>query len=629
MSRLDDHVAAVQNKLALMQFIIALAWSSAIFVAVIWLAVLLDRIFLLHLPRPSIWFYAGAAAAVIASLIYAIANRPDEQRAAAAIDQKLGLKEKISTALFIRKNKDPFAQAALHDAEDTARSVSVNLGQHFPLSFPKPAYITIALLIAAGLSYWLIDPMSLFDRHEKQQRQMAEQTKIDSARKSVEKALATVEAMPKTSANDEAIRLAKSDLQSVLNQPITDPNKANRTAVKAMQDVALALKDQIKTSAKYAEAQNQMKMMKSMQPPAPGQGPVSDAHRAIAKGDFTDAIDELNKVAENFDKMDKSQQQKAAEQMKQMAQQLSQMANNPQQQQKLQQQMQQMGMNQQQAQQAQQLMQQAAQGDKQAQQQLQQMAQQMAKQMNQGNGPTQQQQQQMQQMMQQMQAQANTQQQAAQMAQAAQQMAQAMQQAQQSKQAQQGQQQPGQMQNQQMAQSMNQMRQQLQQMQAAAQDAQEIAAAQNAAQNAQADAQQGMGDGNQPGQNPGQQGNGQWANNQNIQGNGNQGKWNGQANPAGANPGGQGAGDRTYKQQAPYTVKPEISPSQDDEKGKILASNYIKDNKPNKGTSTETLKEVAQSAEKEQTDEIDQERVSRQAQKAVKQYFGSMEEENK
>src|SRR5450432_2848839 len=188
MSRLDDHVAAVQNKLAMQQFIIALAWSSVIFVAALWLAVLLDRIFLLHLPKPTIWLYASAAAAIIASIVYAISKRPDAQNAATAIDRKLGLKEKISTALFIRRNDDPFAQAALRDAEETAQMLRINLRQHFPLSFPRPAYITFALLIAVGLSYWLIDPLDLFDRREKQHQQAEQQAKVEAAKKTVQNA---------------------------------------------------------------------------------------------------------------------------------------------------------------------------------------------------------------------------------------------------------------------------------------------------------------------------------------------------------------------------------------------------------------------------------------------------------
>ncbi|WP_428940797.1 hypothetical protein [Fontivita pretiosa] len=627
MSRLDDHVSAVRNKLALARFVQALAWGSLVWSSAALLGVLVDRVFLVHPPRPQLWLWMGGALTMVSAVAYALYRRPGAREAAVAIDQKLGLKEKISTALYVRHAEhDPFARAAVLDAEHTAQQVVINLRQHFPMSFPRPAYATIVVALAAVMAYFLIDPMRLFGREEKLRQQVAQQQKVEAARKTLEKALATVDAMPRIAQNEQTIRLARAEIQAMLAQPITDPAKATRTAVKALQDVNEALKQQVKSSAKYAQAQNEMKLLKSMQVPIEGQGPIADAHRAIAKGEFTAAIDELSKAIENFEKMDKQQQKQAAEQMQQLAQQLNQMANNPAQQQKLQQQLQQLGMNQQQAQQAQQLMQQAAQGDQQAMQQLQQMAQQMMQQMNNGQGPNPQQQQAIQQMMQQMQAQMNAQQQAAQMAQAAQQLAQAMQQAQQAQQGQQGQQnQPQQQgqQNQQMAQAMAQMQQQLQQMQAAAQDAQQIAAAQAACQAAQADAQNAMN-----GNNPGGQGDGggQWNANANLAGNNQQ---QGQLQPgfAGPNPGGIGAGDRTYKSAAPFGVKPEISPSQDDEKGKLLASSFIKDNKPFKGASIETLKQVAESALKEQTDEVEQERISRQAQRAVREYFNSMEKE--
>jgi hypothetical protein len=633
MSRLDEHVGAVRNRIALQSFVFALAWAGVVVASLALLGVLIDRILGWHPPRPEIWLYALGAAGLLGAVAYALHRRPDARAAAIPIDQKLGLKEKISTALYIRDSKDPFARAAVVDAEQAARNVAVNLGEHFPLVFPKPAYASIGLAVLAFLSYKTIDPMDLFGHQAAVQQQVDQQAKADDARKVVEKALMTVATIPPAAADAEVLKQAKANLQAMLDHPISDPNKAKRTAVQALQDLNESIKNRVKESAKYAEAQNQAKMFRSMQKPVEGQGPVSDAHRAIAEGKFTEAIDDLSKAIENFDKMDKEQQDKVAQQMQNMAQQLQQMANNKAEQQKMEQQLQQLGMNQQQAQQAQQLMQQAANGDKQAQQQLQQMAQQVQQQMNQGQGPNpqqQQQMQQMQQMMNQMQAQANAQAQAQQMAQAAQQMAQAMQQAakqQGQQQAQQQGQQPGQQQNQQMAQAMGQMQQQLQNMQAAAQDAQQIAAAQAAAQQAQQAAQQAMGGNGQPG---GQQGNGNgaWAGNGDIAGQNNPNqRFNGRGAPAGANNGGVGAGDRTYKSPAPFAVKPEVDPSQDDEKGRILASNFIKDKNNPKGVSTESIREVTKAAVAEQTDEIDQERISRQAQKAVKEYFSALSDE--
>lgn len=628
MSRLDQHVSAVRNRLALQLFISALARLSVAYAAVIWIAVLMDRIFVLSLPRPMVWFYSGLGAIVAMAVAYAIYRRPSARAAAVPIDQKLGLKEKISTALFIRPSNDPFALAAVQDAEQSAQQVVLKLNEHFPLGFPKPVFATCAIALAAVISYKAIHPDQLFGRAEKKAQVAIQQEKVERATASVKQAMAKVEAMPVTADTKTAIELAKAELATTLGKAAADPEKAARTAHRTMQDLNDALSDQIKNNAKYAQAQNEMKMMRSMQKPAEGQGPVADAHRAISEGKFTEALDDLQDAVDKFDKMDKEEQKKAAEQMKQLAQQLQQMANNPAEQKKMEQQLQQMGMNQQQAQQAMQQMQQAAQGDKQAQQELQKMANQAMQQA--GLNP--QQQQQMQQQLQQMQAQANAQQQAQQMQQAAQQMAQAMQQsaqqqggpqqqANQQGQPQQGQAQAQQQQGQQgqgMQQAMAGMQQTLQQMQAAAQDAQQIAAAQQAAAQGQANAQQAMngaqgGDkANMQGNKPGQNGNGQWNNNNNRNFNGPN---NGMAG------GGVGEGDRSQKAQAPYASKPEVDPSQDNESGRIIATNFIKDNNPLKGKSSETLKEITEKAQNEQTDEIDIERVGRQAQNAVKEYF--------
>ncbi len=180
-----------------------------------------------------------------------------------------------------------------------------------------------------------------------------------------------------------------------------------------------------------------------------------------------------------------------------------------------------------------------------------------------------------------------------------------------------------------MQQAMAQMQQQLQQMQAVQGDAQQVQAAQQAmARAAQQAAGNLNGNGNQQGQGQNDQ-QGVWQGGD-VAANGkdqNQ-PWQGQAAPAGANQGGQGAGDRTYKAQAPYQVQQEISQSQDIETGAILANTLVKD-KSIKGESRAKLSEVAAAALSEQTDEVDQERISRQAQKVVKGYFETIQEEAK
>jgi len=76
-------------------------------------------------------------------------------------------------------------------------------------------------------------------------------------------------------------------------------------------------------------------------------------------------------------------------------------------------------------------------------------------------------------------------------------------------------------------------------------------------------------------------------------------------------------------------VKTEISESQTNDAGKDLASTFMKDPKGIKGESKQEFREVIEAQQADATDEVDQERITRGAQKAVKDYFGSMAEDAK
>src|SRR4051812_43224432 len=89
MSRLDRHVAMVQNKLALGRFFQALAWSLLAFIALIWICIVVERMFHVHPPRPVIWIWGGLGAAVAAAMVYAAMRRPTRHDAAVAIDDRL------------------------------------------------------------------------------------------------------------------------------------------------------------------------------------------------------------------------------------------------------------------------------------------------------------------------------------------------------------------------------------------------------------------------------------------------------------------------------------------------------------------------------------------------------------
>jgi hypothetical protein len=170
-----------------------------------------------------------------------------------------------------------------------------------------------------------------------------------------------------------------------------------------------------------------------------------------------------------------------------------------------------------------------------------------------------------------------------------------------------------------MAQAQQNMQQQMQQMQANAKDAQAMQAAANAAAQAAADAAAGLNDPNGGGDAQGDGGNNGGKGQNPIpnggMANGKQGQWSPRPGKGGA---------RMGIAMAPATFKQELDPSKDNEKGRILASRYVKAG-IDPGKSTAGLKDVATSAQKDAPDDIDQDHVPREAQQAEKDYFSAMQ----
>src|SRR5687768_6039080 len=237
MTRLDRHVNLVRNKMLLGDLLRALAWSILIFAAVVWLAVLVDRFLAFRLPGWKIWFWASLGVTLAATVALVLWRRPSRHQAAVAIDERLGLKEKFSTALYVRPSSDPFAAAAVRDAEVTADNVS--LQKRFPVQVPVMFVGTCAMVIVAALTGWKLGPHYLFGREDAATR--TKQAKVEeqraAAKQAIEKAIFAIDHADPAVAKHPEIERAHAELTRQYSKPIKDPTTAQRSALKAMQDM--------------------------------------------------------------------------------------------------------------------------------------------------------------------------------------------------------------------------------------------------------------------------------------------------------------------------------------------------------------------------------------------------------
>src|SRR5439155_13589817 len=122
------------------------------------------------------------------------------------------------TALYARPSRDPFAQAAVRDAERTAENVSLH--KRFPLSFPRAGYMTLAAALVVLLTAQFLPAMDLFGRQKKEEAKAVQLQEQARVREAVQKALVTVNSMPKTAETQDAIKQAQKDLKDLLAQPM-------------------------------------------------------------------------------------------------------------------------------------------------------------------------------------------------------------------------------------------------------------------------------------------------------------------------------------------------------------------------------------------------------------------------
>ena len=325
-----------------------------------------------------------AGLAGLAALIWWARRRPSEFQVALAVDDRLDLRERMSTALHCQGRDDSFAQAAMEDAVTVARDARTQdqVRRRFAVNPPRRWWIS-PLLIAATVLVSLLPQFNLFAREPENAEE------LDAARHDSQQAIEVV-----TKAIEESPEL-KNELGDLLDQPTQEgtdmtplrPEEIKRDALKKVTDLQKRLDELLhgekgKTADALEKALEQLKL--------PDNGAGKKLAEELAKGNFQGAMKAMEEIQKQLEKGELSEQQKEqlAEQLQNMAEQLNQLA---QQQNQLAQALKQAGLDPQLAQNPQAL-QQALQNNpnlnQQQQQQIQQMAQaqQAAQQMCQGMG---------------------------------------------------------------------------------------------------------------------------------------------------------------------------------------------------------------------------------------------------
>jgi len=163
-----------------------LAWESAgrtfaralaglaVFVC---LAVLVDKC--LFLGMSTVYAIAAAACATLAFATWRAVRRwPGPQESALAIDERLRLAERISSALAVAPANSPMERAVVDDARAYARAVPV--AETFPVGLHREFWVVFLVAgVALGMLAWM-PQWDLLARRERMERARREQQAVQS-----------------------------------------------------------------------------------------------------------------------------------------------------------------------------------------------------------------------------------------------------------------------------------------------------------------------------------------------------------------------------------------------------------------------------------------------------------------
>ncbi len=294
------------------------------------------------------WMLAGLiglGATLAMALIASLVRRPDEDTVARTIDEKAGLRETISTALCVDENNDNWSKAIVGDASHRAKRVIIK--DTLPIEAPKRSYLPL-LAGTVLLGVWWIPGTDLMGLLEKKEQQQANDRQMQEVRAEVENTEDLIEQIKaQTGIEMEAFGEETAPELTPESTEFVDPQEIARSAIKELTSLSDKLEEQ-----RNGEEGATLDAIKDMtrQLNTPKDGPMTEMARAMARGDFSEAKQQLEDLAEAIQsgEMSEEQKQQAAEQLEAMKQQLEQLADNRQQ---LEEQLKAAGLSEQQAQQ--------------------------------------------------------------------------------------------------------------------------------------------------------------------------------------------------------------------------------------------------------------------------------------
>ncbi len=293
-----------------------------------------------------LWVAVGAGAgAFVLALVWSASRRARGIDVAREVDERAGLRESISTALCVEKDEGAWSRAIVEQAGEKARGVNVR--EAIPVTTPRLWPAVLAGAIALACVWWLpsYDLAGLFERKQAEEAQQREIREVLGEVKSGQKRLEEILSQTDVKVDEDEPDAEAGDADAV---DATRADELKRQAIKKLTN----LSDRIKKAQDSDEARKMEALRQALTKlREPTESPATEFSRQLARGNFSDAKEELEKLAEQLSADELSEPEKKAikQQLQKLGEQMQQLAEARE---ALEQQLQQAGMSEQQAEQA-------------------------------------------------------------------------------------------------------------------------------------------------------------------------------------------------------------------------------------------------------------------------------------
>lgn len=283
------------------------------------LAVLVERLLALELMLNwVIYTYAGLAGMLILMLCWL--RLPRRMQVSLLLDERLGLHERISTALALEAADDPFVRCAREEA--LAKVREVRPAQCIPIRAARPWWGTLLIWVAFGAAFLWLPQKDLLGLHEKKQEAQQEKAKIELAEKQIKDATAAV----KLAADQLEAPELNNDLAG-LSEALkgAEPQAAKRQVIRKLGDMS----DKLNSLRNSMENQSMGLMQQMMRQLRASPNALSQQlQMALARSQFSKAATLMRQLQQQMMRGELSDQQKQAlqQQLQHLAKQIQELA---------------------------------------------------------------------------------------------------------------------------------------------------------------------------------------------------------------------------------------------------------------------------------------------------------------